>query len=166
MTNPINEFTEELAANGGSSASQCFQCGTCTLKCPSARQKTLLRIAHLMRVSQLGLKDEAISDDDLWQCTTCYTCAEWCPRNVQVVDVITALRNIAVANGKMHEGHRKVALNLIRFGHTVDNPDKIKALRKELGLLENPLTVLASSSAKADFDKILEATGFTRLVSQ
>jgi len=125
---------------------------------------TLLRVAHLMRAANLGDRDEAIEDDDLWQCTTCYTCVEWCPCNVEVVDVITALRNIAVANGKMHENHKKVAQSLLNIGHTVDNPDKIKALRKELGLPENPPTVAVNDKAKADFDKILNRTGFDKLV--
>ena len=163
MTTSI-EFKKELAANGGSSADLCFQCGTCTLKCPSAKHTTLLRTAHLMRAAQLGLKEEAISDDDLWQCTTCYTCVEWCPRNVQIVDVVIALRNIAVANGKMQEGHKKVARSLIKNGHTVENNTEIKKLRKELGLPENPPTVMDNATAKADLDKILKITGFDKLV--
>lgn len=165
MTNLISEFTEELSARGGSSAALCFQCGTCTLKCPSAGYTTSLRTAHLMRASQLGLKDEAINGDGLWQCTTCYTCVEWCPRNVQVVDVITALRNIAVAEGKLHEGHKNVARGFIKAGHTVENNDKITALRKDLGLPENPPTVMDDKAAKADFDKILNITGFNKLVN-
>ncbi|MDR3075189.1 MAG: CoB--CoM heterodisulfide reductase subunit C [Candidatus Methanoplasma sp.] len=166
MKEVVTEFTEELAANGGSSAALCFQCGTCTLKCPSAGLRTALRPANIMRASQLGLKDEAIEDYGLWQCTTCYTCVEWCPRNVQVVDVITALRNMAVADGEMYENHKKVAESLIKNGHTVDNNDKIKALRKSLGLQENPDTVLDDEKAKADFDRILKATKFTELVNQ
>jgi heterodisulfide reductase subunit C len=118
-----------------------------------------------MRASLLGLKDEAINDT-LWQCTTCYTCVEWCPCNVQVVDVITALRNIAVANGDLYENHKKVAQSLIKNGHTVENSDKIKSLRKELGLPENPGTVMDNAAAKADFDKVLNLTKFTKLVDQ
>jgi len=123
-----------------------------------------LRPANIMRASQLGLKDEAIDGDALWQCSTCYTCVEWCPCNVQVVDVITALRNIAVADGDLHDGHKKVAQNLIKIGHTVENNDKIKGLRKELGLPENPHTVMDDSAAKADFDKVLNLTEFAKLV--
>lgn len=119
-----------------------------------------------MRASLLGLKDEAIDGDALWQCTTCYTCVEWCPCNVQVVDVITALRNIVVAEGELHENHKKVAQSLINLGHTVDNNDKIKALRKELGLPENPQTVMDNSAAKADFDKVLNMTKFDKLVNE
>ncbi|MCL1904802.1 MAG: CoB--CoM heterodisulfide reductase subunit C [Methanomassiliicoccaceae archaeon] len=163
MVTPAPEFTEEIAANGGASLMLCFQCGTCTAGCPSGRF-TAYRTRKLMRAAQLGLKDDTINSEDLWQCTTCYTCSERCPRDVQIVDVVTALRNIAVANGKLYEGHKKVAANLIKVGHTVDNNDKIKALRKELGLPENPPTVMDNAAAKADFDKILNATGFNKLV--
>jgi len=117
-----------------------------------------------MRAAQLGLKDETVNSEDIWQCTTCYTCSERCPRDVQIVDVVTAIRNIAVANGNLYEGHKKVAANLIKVGHTVDNNDKIRALRKELGLPENPPTVMDNASAKADFDKILAIAGFNKLV--
>jgi heterodisulfide reductase subunit C len=119
-----------------------------------------------MRAALLGLKDEAMNGDALWQCTTCYTCVEWCPRNVQVVDVITALRNIAVANGDTYENHKKVAQSLMKNGHTVENNATIKALRRDLGLPEDPETVMADPAAKADFDKILELTKFSELVNQ
>ena len=160
-----SEFTKELEDNGGSSAELCFQCGTCSLKCPSAKI-TSLRPAYLMRASKLGLKDEAIDADALWQCTTCYTCVEWCPCNVQVVDVITALRNIMSANGDMYDNHKKVAQSLIKNGHTVENNDKIRGLRKDLGLSEDPKTVMSNAKAKKDFDKVLDMTKFTKLVEQ
>lgn len=72
---------------------------------------------------------------------------------------------MSVADGEMYENHKKVAESLIKNGHTVDNPDKIKALRKDLGLSENPDTVLADAAAKSDFDKILKLTKFTELVN-
>jgi heterodisulfide reductase subunit C len=126
---------------------------------------TSLRPAYLIRASKLGLRDEALDPDALWQCTTCYTCVEWCPCNVEVVDVITALRNMMVADGELYENHRKVAQSLIKNGHTVENNDKIKALRKNLGLPENPETVMDNANAKKDFDKVLKLTEFTELVN-
>ena len=105
-----------------------------------------------------------IDSEDLWQCTTCYTCEERCPRGVPIVDVVIALRNIAVANGKMYDAHKKTADNLVKFGHTVSINDKVKAQRAELGLPEVPPTVLANDKAKADLDAIFEATGFAKLI--
>ncbi|MHA1711652.1 MAG: 4Fe-4S dicluster domain-containing protein [Candidatus Freyarchaeota archaeon] len=53
----------------------CIQCGTCTGSCPSGRE-TAWRVRKLIRQVQLGLKEDAIRNDALWNCTTCYTCSE------------------------------------------------------------------------------------------
>ena len=163
MVTPNPDFVSELAAAGGENAKMCFQCGTCTAGCPSGKN-TAYRTRKLMRMAQLGLKDMIIDSEDLWQCTTCYTCEERCPRGVPIVDVVIALRNIAVANGKMYDAHKKTADNLVKFGHTVSINDKVKAQRAELGLPEVPPTVLANDKAKADLDAIFEATGFKALI--
>ena len=163
MVAPNADFVSELAAAGGENAKMCFQCGTCTASCPSGKN-TAYRTRKIMRMAQLGLKDMIIDSEDLWQCTTCYTCEERCPRGVPIVDVVIALRNIAVANGKMYDAHKKTADNLVKFGHTVSINDKVKAQRAELGLPEVPPTVLANEKAKADLDAIFEATGFVSLI--
>ncbi|MBO4569080.1 MAG: CoB--CoM heterodisulfide reductase subunit C [Candidatus Methanomethylophilaceae archaeon] len=163
MVMPNPDFAKEIAAAGGEEVKMCFQCGTCTAGCPSGRQ-TAYRVRKLMRMAQLGLKEQIVNSEELWQCSTCYTCVERCPRQVPIVDIVIALRNIAVAEGHMYDNHKKTAQNLANYGHTVPVQDKISALRKNLGLPEVPPTVLANSAAKADLDKILKATGFCKIV--
>ena len=163
MVAPNVDFVAELAAAGGEGAKMCFQCGTCTAGCPSGKN-TAYRTRKLMRMAQLGLKDMIIDSEDLWQCTTCYTCEERCPRGVPIVDVVIALRNIAVANGKMVETHKKTGEALLKFGHSVSFGDKQKAMRAEMGLPEVPPTVLANEKAKADLDVILKECGFDKLI--
>lgn len=156
------EFEKQLAAAGGEKVRMCFQCGTCTAGCPSGR-RTSYRVRKLMRMAQLGLKEEIVGSEELWECSTCYTCVERCPRAVPIVDIIVALRNIAVAEGHIFDNHKKTAQNLYKTGHTVGINDKIKAQRKELGLPEVPPTVLANPAAMADLDKILNAVGFNKI---
>lgn len=117
-----------------------------------------------MRMAQLGLKDEIINSEELWQCSTCYTCAERCPRQVPIVDIVIELRNIAVAEGHMRPQHKGTATNLAKYGHTVDAKDEIAAIREKIGLDRVPPTVLANPEAKAQLDKILELTGFNKIV--
>lgn len=162
---PNSEFTKELEATGAAEVKMCFQCGTCTASCPSGKQ-TSYRTRKLMRMAQLGLKEDIISSEELWQCTTCYACVERCPREVPIVDIVIALRNIAVANGHMYENHKKTAMALSKYGHTVAINDKVKAQRAALGLPEVPPTVLANDKAKADLDKILSATGFYKITGE
>ena len=165
MVTPNPDFAKEIAAAGGEEVKMCFQCGTCTAGCPSGR-RTSYRVRKLMRMAQLGMKEEIINRDELWECSTCYTCVERCPRQVPVVDIVIALRNIAVAEGHMFENHKNTARNLAKYGHTVSVQDKITALREELGLPGVPPTVLANEKAKADLDKILTLTGFDNITKE
>jgi len=159
------EFEKELAELGGGDVKLCFQCGTCTAGCPSG-QVTAYRVRKLMRMAQLDMKEEILNSEELWECSTCYTCVERCPRQVPIVDIIVALRNMAVAEGHMYPGHKKTAKNLYETGHTVPINDNIKALRKSLGLSEIPPTVLSDKKAFEDLEKIMDLAGFDKIVKE
>ncbi len=160
---PNREFTNQVIEEGGETLNLCFQCGTCTGSCPSGRH-TVFRTRKLIRRAQLGLKEDVLPSDDLWYCTTCYTCYERCPRGVEIPDIILALRNMAVREGYMAEDHKRVAKFLCKTGHMVPLTDKYKAIRSELGLKESPDTVLTNEKALDQMKKIIEATGFDELV--
>ncbi|KUE74201.1 CoB--CoM heterodisulfide reductase subunit C [Candidatus Methanomethylophilus sp. 1R26] len=159
------EFEKSLAELGGADAKLCFQCGTCTAGCPSGR-RTSYRVRKLVRMAQLDMKEQIISSDELWMCSTCYTCVERCPRRVPIVDIVIALRNMAVAEGHIKPAHKKTANNLYTMGHTVPINDNIKAMRKSLGLPEVPPTVLSNQNAFADLKKIMDAAGFNKIVEE
>ena len=158
MVTPNAEISKEIA----DAAKMCFQCGTCTAGCPSGR-RTSYRTRKIIRMAQLGMKEEILSSDELWECSTCYTCVERCPREVPIVDIIIDLRNLAVAEGHIREQHKGTASNLM---NTVKVLDIITELRENLGLDPTPPTVLANEKAKADLDKILVATGFDKIVGE
>ncbi|MFP4170036.1 MAG: CoB--CoM heterodisulfide reductase subunit C [Methanomassiliicoccales archaeon] len=160
---PNPEFTQQVIDRGGDTVNLCFQCGTCTASCPSGRS-TAFKTRQLVRKAQLGLKEDILDSNDLWMCTTCYTCTERCPRGVEIVDIIMALRNIASEEGHMFEDHKKVSRSLIENGHTVALSDKYAQLRKDMGLPEKPPTVLSDEKSLADFQKLMEITGFKKLV--
>ena len=68
------EFSKKLAKEIGESFQQCFQCGTCSACCP-AGHVTQYRVRKLMRMAQLGLKDQILNSDEIWNCTTCSSSA-------------------------------------------------------------------------------------------
>ena len=161
MVTPKTEISKEIA----DAAKMCFQCGTCTAGCPSGR-RTSYRTRKIVRMAQLGLKEEIITSDELWECSTCYTCVERCPREVPIVDIIIDLRNLAVAEGHIRPQHKGTATNLMAIGHTVKVKDDITELRKDLGLAPVPPTVLSNEKAMEDLKKILVATGFDKIVQE
>ena len=161
MVTPGAEISKEIA----DAAKMCFQCGTCTAGCPSGR-RTSYRTRKIIRMAQLGMKEEILNSDELWECSTCYTCVERCPREVPIVDIIIDLRNMAVAEGHIREQHKGTATNFMNIGHTVKVVDVITELRKNLGLAPVPPTVLSNEKALADLQTILKATGFDNIVKE
>jgi heterodisulfide reductase subunit C len=160
---PNPEFTNMLIEKGAKTLNLCFQCGTCTGSCASGRF-TAFRTRKVVRRAQLGLKEQILPCDDLWMCTTCYTCFERCPRGVEIPDIIFLLRNLAVQAGYMGDAHKKVAALLVKTGHMVPLGEDYQKVREKMGLPNKPMTVLTNEKAKADFDKMVRLCGFDKLI--
>jgi len=156
-------FTQMFKDAGIDSVELCFQCGTCTGGCPSGR-RTPYRIRQIVRKCLMGLKDEVISDDALWMCTTCYTCQERCPREIKIVEIVKMARNVAAQSGFMAPAHKATGSFVIKTGHGVPINDATMELRKRVGLGELPPTVHSFPEALEEVKKICEATGFNDLI--
>lgn len=165
-----NEITEEIVKDEALQVVQaCFQCGTCTGSCPSGR-RTAIRTRKILRKLLLGI-DEVISSDDIWLCSTCYTCYERCPRSIPVTDVIIKLRNLASKRGFMKPPHIKVTHTLSETGHGVPlgiSPEKPtnnwSKMRASYGLPPIPPTTHSHPESLEQCRNIMEATGFDKLV--
>jgi len=158
-------FTHEVEKGGGENISVCYQCGTCTGGCPMGRRNTL-RTRKIMRMTALGLKDDLLKSDEIWYCSTCYTCADRCPRHVKPTDVILALRNMATKNLLAPKNFLQNATFIYQTGHAVPINDATKKLRVKLGLSENPPTTHAYPEFMPGVQKILEGTGLMALKAQ
>lgn len=143
----------------------CIQCGKCVGSCPSGRI-TAWRIRKIFRETQLGLKETVLSDDNLWNCTTCYTCQERCPRGVHTTDTVRIIRNLAVKYGYIKDNHRRICEIFLRYGHAVPVNDKMRKVRKDLGLAEVPPTVHSYPESLAEVLKLVEETGFKKMVER
>ncbi|RBQ23664.1 CoB--CoM heterodisulfide reductase iron-sulfur subunit C [Candidatus Methanobinarius endosymbioticus] len=163
LKNVDPEFTEIFKDAGIDSVKICFQCGTCTGGCPSGR-RTPYRVRQLVRKCLVGLKDEVISDDALWMCTTCYTCQERCPREIKIVEIVKMARNVAAQNGFMAPAHKATGSFVIKTGHGVPINDATMELRKRVGLDELPPTTHSHPEALEEVQKICEITGFDDLI--
>lgn len=161
---PDSAFPTKIVERGGTTLLRCFQCGTCTGSCPSGRQ-TAFRIRKLIRWAQLGIADKVLASDDLWMCTTCYTCQERCPRGVEITDIVMTMRNMAVEAGHMQKQHVRIGGMLAKSGHLLPLKDEVSAARKNLGLDGTPPTVLSNKKNQDMVKKIMKETGFVDLVS-
>jgi len=157
------DFKQEIMDAGAESVAICFQCGTCTGACPSGR-RTPYRIRGVVRRAVMGLKEDVISDDSIWMCTTCYECQERCPRGIKIVDIVKIIRNQAAAAGYMAPAHKMTGLFVTKTGHGVPINDATMALRKSVGLDELPPTTHQFPEALEEVQTIIKATGFDNLI--
>ena len=157
------DFTAEFIDAGIETVKHCFQCGTCSGSCPSGR-RTPYKVRQIVRKCLLGLKEEVISDDALWMCTTCYTCQERCLRSVKIVEIIKKARNVAAHAGYMAKPHKMTGVFVINTGHAVPINDTVKALRAKIGLSEVPPTTHAYPEALEEVQKLCKITAFDELI--
>jgi len=92
------DFLDEIEAHSGTSVRTCYQCGKCSAGCPVAYAMDLLP-SQVMRLCQLGLKEEVLSSSTFWICASCEACATRCPREIEIVGVMDALRHLACREG-------------------------------------------------------------------
>jgi heterodisulfide reductase subunit C len=81
---------------GGESLEFCYGCGKCTAVCPidivgdySPRK--------IHRKTQSGI--DLFTSPDLWLCTTCMNCLRVCPKEVNMIQIMPAVREQAVLEG-------------------------------------------------------------------
>ena len=86
----LSEVSEKLRGN-----ITCLQCGTCTGSCPVAFAMDY-QPRDVIRMLQMGLRDKILSSKTIWVCSFCNTCYTRCPGGVNVPEIMTVLKNIAI----------------------------------------------------------------------
>ncbi|MDZ4163695.1 MAG: (Fe-S)-binding protein [Smithellaceae bacterium] len=110
---PYLEMSQAIAEAGGEAFKKCYQCGTCSGTCPWTPISEF-NIRKLVRMSQLGL--EGI-EDLMWSCSTCKFCVDRCPRGVEIIDLVTTVRNVYAGGGLLPQTLRVLTGSLSSRGN-------------------------------------------------
>ncbi len=117
----------------------CYQCGTCSGACPVAAAGGMDYTPRaVMRMIQTGMEREVLSSQTIWTCASCYACAVRCPRDIEITDVMTQLRNVALNKGyRARKGkvYNEGFMGIVRFHGRMWEP----RLVVQYNLLTNPL---------------------------
>lgn len=113
----------------------CTNCGRCQDACPawlsrkplSPRKLTQDIKSHWLQTAQKPLNassgvptliGDAISEDEIWACTTCGACQEVCPVYVEhIIKIIDLRRNLVLAQNRMPESAQIMLRNMQARGH-------------------------------------------------
>jgi len=88
-------FEATVEERSGEDLSRCYYCLKCTAGCPSAPAMPY-GPAQMVRLVQLGLKDELLESPSIWFCLHCETCGARCPNEISIAGLTRALREMAM----------------------------------------------------------------------
>ncbi len=94
------DFLEEIfEIPGGAKIKECIQCGTCSGSCPASpwMEHTPRQIIAMIRA---GMRDDVLESNTMWMCASCYLCQARCPIEIQITDIMYALKRLAIHEGK------------------------------------------------------------------
>ncbi len=128
----------------------CMRCGRCQETCPAHLTQKHLNPKkviqdlkrHMERPpeerSQLHLIGDVVTEEVIWECTTCRNCLEHCPAFIEpMVKLIDLRRNLVLHHGKIPKETHFAFRNIERKGNPWGfDPEKRMWWTKELGVKE------------------------------
>jgi quinone-modifying oxidoreductase subunit QmoC len=91
-----NSFLKEVEANveEGEWVKMCMQCGVCAGSCPlgDAWEHPPQEIFMMIRA---GKREDVLTSDSMWMCTSCYNCVVRCPRELPITHIMHGLAHYA-----------------------------------------------------------------------
>lgn len=153
---------EILMEAGGETLRLCYQCGTCTSSCPVSRFSDSYRPRTILKMTELGMRNETLSDASLWLCAACFTCTDRCPQNVDVASVIRVLKNLAVGKAPMPSVLKELASNVLEKGYAYEISELRQRKRVEAGLPPLPKANLESIKSFAGASGLSKMIGTKR----
>ena len=79
---------------------RCIQCGKCAASCPMGF-KTILNPRKLVYQTLVSGELDPQAHQELWDCTTCFTCSVRCPKEVDPGNMVIQLRTLLVEDGRI-----------------------------------------------------------------
>jgi len=107
-----SDFVGEVESIIGQSLAECYQCGNCTAGCPVSYEMDYPP-SQIIRMAQLGMKEEVLSSRAIWVCASCVTCTARCPKEIDIAGVMDAMRIIATRENYPSEEREIRILNRI-----------------------------------------------------
>ena len=95
---PNSTFLREVEKKSKEKVSACYQCEKCTNGCPVSFAMDI--VPHkVIRLINLGLRNEILNSDTIWVCASCETCTSRCPNDIDIAHIMDSLRQIAQSSG-------------------------------------------------------------------
>lgn len=124
-TRPVTgtNFAKRVQQRSGVDFNRCYHCLSCTCGCPFSDVMDF-HPNQVIRLVQMGLKEEALQCSSIWICVGCNTCSVQCPNGIDISSVNHTLcqmameENTVVAEPDILAFHKEVLNTVQRYGRT------------------------------------------------
>lgn len=126
---------EVMQMRGGENILDCIQCGLCAGSCPT-RFAMDYSPMQIIKMIHLGMRDKVLSSSTIWICSSCYTCATRCPRDINITELMMSLRSLAIRERMVAENETKLKFHksfleiISKYGRLFEPELYIKILKK------------------------------------
>ncbi|MFB3886977.1 MAG: (Fe-S)-binding protein [Thermodesulfobacteriota bacterium] len=124
---PFKVVIDGIKEAGGEADKFCYQCGKCETVCPWNRVRKFF-VRRMINQAKFGVVP--FESEDLWLCATCRNCVQRCPRGVEIIDVMRAMRRIMVPDGVVPASIpnlRSVMTNIASVGNPWGQDPEVRA---------------------------------------
>ena len=90
-----NPLVQEVMERSGQPLLACYQCRRCAAGCPVGEETGFITPDRLIRMINLGDREEALNNALVWQCVSCYTCGTRCPNEIMTGRITETLKKMA-----------------------------------------------------------------------
>jgi Fe-S oxidoreductase len=115
---PFKVVIDGIREEGGDGDRLCYQCGKCDAVCPWNRVRNF-PVRRMINQAKFGVVP--FESEDLWLCATCGNCVQRCPRGVEIIDVMRAMRRLLVPDGVVPASIPNLRSNMTSIA-SVGNP--------------------------------------------
>jgi len=121
------DFIQEVEKlPGGDKVLECIQCGVCAGSCPT-RFAMDYSPTQILKMINLGMREQVLSSSTIWECSSCHTCAARCPRGIEITTLMMSLKNLSLKENlaksetkpKFHRGFFEVVNKYGRLSEAV-----------------------------------------------
>lgn len=87
-------FADKIRSASGQPIELCYHCQKCAAGCLPMAGFQERTPNQLIRMINLGLKEQVLKDAAIWLCTGCETCGVRCPNGISMAAVLDAVREM------------------------------------------------------------------------
>ena len=158
-------FLKQVNDLSGQTTQLCYHCHKCTAGCPAAFAMEY-GPDRILRLIQFGQRERLLASRDPWLCLGCEMCGAFCPNEIDINEVMIALKEVAEEEGYRAEDCQE--LRELLADYLVQRPETVIDDRLCTGIgrlnsLSQTITTAHNISGDDNADRLIWSQNLERI---